>query len=781
MTLPWIVGLLLSVAVRAQAGDDSSSRVELKRASFSAEEISGRTSALRAGLPSEDTGAWIVSFSGPADAPIREAIRAAGGRIVGYLPHCAYLVRGDGDFARLARENPSFRSVDPFFPEWKLAEGIGAVRRDVRALAEDGLQDGETILTVDVFEGEDVGEVAEKLRAEGFDIVRVHETPLVRRIVVRAFLDESSRWEQMASFPEVEWIEEAPRVQLRNDVVRWVIQSNVENETPLYDAGLLGQGQIAGLIDGPVFLNSCFFRDDLVALPGPDHRKLVGYHSTSGFGAHSHGTHVAGILAGDQEPLNGSVAFRGMAPKARIAFSNYFDVTGFGNVVSNLAQVLTQNHDDGARVHTNSWGQDGRTDYVTWCRDIDLFTRANEDDLVLFAVSNTSFLGVPENAKNCLAVGATLRPPSQNNIGSAGAGPTNDGRRKPEVFAPGISTASASANLDCAVVNSSGTSMSSPAVAGGALLVREYFMRGYYPTGVPRPAGAHLPTGALVKAAVINSGQDLIAEATYPGDREGWGRILLEDVLYFPGDPERLWFRDVRHAEGLATGETDAFVLKIVSSSEPLRLTMVYTDQPAALAANPATVNDLDLEVEGPDGLFLGNVFNELVGVSETGGSADSKNNVERVILASPTPGNWTVRVHGQNVPLGPQGFALVANGGLFPLDRREVLSPDEESNETSRVALPGSVELQSPHPNPFVESAKYSLAVPQAVSLRLSIHDVTGRLVKTLLDRTVEAGRFDLTWDGKDEAGAAVPPGIYFARLVGPGVNSTVKGVRLH
>jgi subtilisin family serine protease len=184
-----------------------------------------------------------------------------------------------------------------------------------------------------------------------------------------------------------------------------------------------------------------------------------------------------------------------MAPKARIAFTLLFDVHSPDSTVSNLDSLLAQAHDDGARIHSNSYGDDRYRSYTALCRDIDLFTHTFEEDLVVFAVSNGPTVKTPENAKNVLAVGSTYRPPFQDFIVSGGTGPTNDGRRKPEVFAPGELTQSANF-FDCETGVNTGTSMACPAVAGGAGLVREYFMRGFYPTGRGSPALSYTPTGA---------------------------------------------------------------------------------------------------------------------------------------------------------------------------------------------------------------------------------------------------------------------------------------------
>lgn len=70
--------------------------------------------------------------------------------------------------------------------------------------------------------------------------------------------------------------------------------------------------------------------------------------------------------------------------------------------------------------------------------------------------------------------------------------------------------------------------------------------------------------------------------------------------------------------------------------------------------------------------------------------------------------------------------------------------------------------------PNPVLSGTAFFLDVPASGPVTLRIYDVTGSLVKTLLaDEPRAAGRSNVSWDGRDERGASVAAGVYFARLL--------------
>ena len=711
-------------------------------------------------------GVWVVAFAGPADRAVADAVLARGGRLVGFVPSNAYLVWADAALARDLVGVPGILRVDPYRPGWKISPELDPVR--LRAA-------DEPLLFVEVWDGQSPRETAARVRSAGLEVVQTIEESGLHRLVVRAGPDA---WPTLTAIPSVQWIEPIPHPTLRNDTVRWIIQSNNQATmaVPLYDHGLFGEGEIIGHIDEPLYMPSCYFVDELDNTPGPNHRKVVALRRVNLSGPGSHGTHTAGTAAGE----NVDPAFpqhRGMAPKARLSCSNYYDLHGveLDSTASNLATMFAAAHADGARIHTNSWGDDTRIEYTSWCVDIDAFSRQYEDDLVVFACTNLSTLKTPENAKNCLAVGATFSAPSQDQRASGGTGPTPDGRRKPEVFAPGAGTVSAALGV-CATVSRTGTSMASPAVAGGAALVREYFRRGFYPTGSPWPANARIPTGALLKAVVINSAVDMAGVTGYPSNAEGWGRILLDDALYFSGDARGLRIRDVRHAQGLSTGEVDTWRFRVTGSGQPLKITMAFMDQPATLGAGVAPVNDLDLEVQGPSGLYRGNVIDALAGQSTTGGSPDPLNDVERVLLAAPAAGEWIVRVRGASVPLGPQGYAVVVNGALGTRDLVTHPEPDPAVSQAARARPPGELRIDDVTPNPFRLSTTIRFQVPDASPVTVDVYDLQGRRVRELLARSLEAGEQRVTWDGRDDAGARVSAGVYFVRMRAGGAERIVK-----
>jgi len=81
-------------------------------------------------------------------------------------------------------------------------------------------------------------------------------------------------------------------------------------------------------------------------------------------------------------------------------------------------------------------------------------------------------------------------------------------------------------------------------------------------------------------------------------------------------------------------------------------------------------------------------------------------------------------------------------------------------------LAGAGPFELRQSRPNPSVGRAEISFDLRQAGPAKLEIFDVTGRLVRTLVDAPLAAGPHSVTWDGRSDDRRAASAGIYFYRL---------------
>ncbi len=603
---------------------------------------------------------YVIQLDGPLSAARQDELKRINVRLGDYLPDHAFIARLDGVAPRALAALPWVRWVGDFDRAWKLDPNIGkaAPLSDERTALRAA---GKRRVNVWSFDEADRDAFAAAMARAG-----VSRTPLSR---VGAHWNQiididAQRVAALADEPTVQYVEEVDELTPRNASTAWIVQSNISNNIPLWDRGLHGEGQLGALIDWPVRESHCAF-DDFVA-PGPTHRKFQAYYGTPG-GSDLHGTHTCGTFIGDWAPTGGDACFNGLAWAAR---GIYRDVTTI-NVSITLYDAFVAHHNDGARMHSNSYGNGLITTYNINCVYIDQFSRDYEDNLVFFAVVNSPTPNVrnPENAKNVVAVAAGKSDPNQHQHQSGGAAPTADGRRKPDLMAPGELIDSAYNATTCGSTAQSGTSFACPAAAAMGMLVRQYFEDGFYPSGMPQVSDALNPSGALVKAVLLNSCVDMTGINGYPSNSEGWGRLLLDDALYFAGDSRKLWFVDRRNINGLTTGQMDEYYVLVLDTTPPLKVTLVFTDVQGTVNSAAPVVNNLNLEVIGPSGTsFKGNVFNA-TGESTTGGSYDTLNNVEQVHRRTLNQGIYTVRVHGAavNGPSGNprQGYALVVTGGI--------------------------------------------------------------------------------------------------------------------
>jgi len=718
---------------------------------------------------------FVVQATGPVTDAWREALESAGARLYGYLPESAFLVGLEPG----ARERLSARAdvawIGPFRPAYKISPAIGTQT----FVSPPRQADDHLMLLVRVFR--DLDGVATRIEALGGEVLDRTDDGFSLRLLVRALPDLVPA---IARLNDTWWIEEQPEFLTMNNVTKWVTQSNVSGWTPLWDQGINGEGMLATIMDSGVDYNSCWFRETGNAQPGPSHRKVIDYSIFGGGVAYDgcdtgHGSHVAGTMCGDQSYINpGNHNYNGMAYKAKFTVQDVgaddWSACNLGTIAvpSSLSAAFTASYNLGARVHQNSWGSTSNA-YDGYCVDVDNAMWNYPEYLVCFAAGNSgpsaSTVGSPGTAKNCITVGACRQAPEQNTMASySSRGPASDGRTKPTVTAPGGESPTYITSVDnnpgnppsptCQTASSpfQGTSMATPCVSGMALNLQQYFCAGFYPDGEAGGDG-FFPWAATVKAMVVASTSDM-ATGDIPNNNEGWGRVLLDNAMYFDGDTREVIVEQV--APGLTTGQTWSRTFDVDATGEPLVVAVVWTDYPGTSGSGVKLVNDLDVVLTAPGGAqYKGNVFSG--GFSAPGGSHDRLNVEEGVRLSSTPPGAYTLEVRGYNVPHGPQPFAVVINGafGDWP--------PGGFSATGERLAAPRTAWVEA-SPNPSAGLMQLEYAVPSAYvgPVILDVVDATGRVVRQLVDKGQRGGVYRITWDGLDDRRLPAADGVYFARL---------------
>jgi hypothetical protein len=91
-----------------------------------------------------------------------------------------------------------------------------------------------------------------------------------------------------------------------------------------------------------------------------------------------------------------------------------------------------------------------------------------------------------------------------------------------------------------------------------------------------------------------------------------------------------------------------------------------------------------------------------------------------------------------------------------------------------------GSLQLSASRPNPMRNATRIEYSVPTSGPTTLTLFDVSGREVRSLVNGPVTAGPHDVAWDGLDRQGRQVPAGTYFYELIAGGEHKTQRVVRV-
>lgn len=460
----------------------------------------------------------------------------------------------------------------------------------------------------------------------------------------------------------------------QEDIVRWIteipppaknmndgMRENVEANTANNIYGLKGKGiKIGQWEPGSPYLHDDF--EDRVTVV------------ETGSGDPDHATHVAGIMIGDgtdsKEQGGRPFQWRGVAPEARVYSYNIE-----GNPPLEVRDAIDEY---GISVSNNSWGLvvegkpplnncDRYGNYDWYAPNYD-FTVRDWHIPVIFSAGNErddadcpnlppagngyGCIPPPGTAKNVITVGA-INSNDNSMTDFSSWGPTDDGRIKPDVVAPGDEVGGDNGITSTIGFNTyeahDGTSMAAPAVSGAVSLLQEYWNKLKKPPLIPSD----------IKAVLIHGANDLVRSG--PDYASGYGRVNLEKSLDILRGTQ-----EMKLGEQVNDDEADTFLFDVpggLVSAESLKVTLVWDDPWAVENADPALVNDLDLKVIAPDGgsIYLPWVLDPTHEENPARRDLDALNNVEQVTVDEVlTPGAWMICVKGFNVPSGPQRYSLI-------------------------------------------------------------------------------------------------------------------------
>ncbi|HYH99699.1 S8 family serine peptidase [Hyalangium sp.] len=684
----------------------------------------------------------MVQYGGPIQPEWFKALEATGVKVVSYIPNNAYLVYGDaatlsalqghitataaiqwhGEYLNDFKLNPSIHTANSETFEVQLLKDEESNEETLALIQRLQSRSGtiqeaygyvnvHTYLTV-----KDLYEIAARP-----DVLSLQPRPMPRKFDERQNMIISGQLTGTQPNPPnwLAWLAEKGFTQAQFTASGFgvdVTDSGVDNAVPaapnhfgLYvggnisNASRLAYSRLEGTPHGGSTIQGC------------DGHGNINAHIIGGY------TNQTGAPFEDAQGYNYGL---GVAPFVKVGSSVIFDPGTFTS--PDYEDLQSRAYRDGMRVSSNSWGANTSA-YTSDAQRYDFLARdaqpassavpnaGHQEMVIVFAAGNSGpgagSVGSPGTAKNIITAGASKNahvfggadqcavPDSDANdamgiVGFSSRGPAADGRKKPELMAPGTHVSGGVAQVDGQRANppanpngqalgcfdasgvcagpgssnfwplnqqwytaSSGTSHSTPAIAGGAALIRQYFIN----------QNMTPPSAAMTKAYLMNSARYMTGSGANDNlwsNNQGMG--LMDLGMALDGTPRLL---DDQNPSNVftATGQTREFEGFVADSTKPFRVTVAWTDAPGSTTGS-AWKNNLDLTVTIGGNTYKGNVFTGAN--STTGGTADGSNNVESVFLPVGAEGNFTVTVTAANINSDgipdnaaalDQDFALIA------------------------------------------------------------------------------------------------------------------------
>jgi len=380
-----------------------------------------------------DPGAYIVQARGPIDNAFRAMLARSGAEIVSYIPNDAYLVRAAAGVANGLAGNPLTQAVIPYEPYYKMSSSMPVTVGQktlssapmktnrpagpsllVLAVKQAPLPAG-TCLTLGLFK-DSAAETVAQIEKLGGRIVARDNSPFGPVVRVQPPAD----WVALATLPGVQIVEPYRQRMHANDLSRATVGVAADTQTTTNYLGLSGKNVIVQVNDSGIDAN----HPDFDATTNGGASRVIGDPANL-VDSNGHGTHVAGIIAG-----NGSMSSTVTNASGSVTNANFRGKAPLANLLAVSLNLSDQELQEtaartNALISNNSWNYGGDNAYDLAAASYDAAVRDALPEVtgsqpVLFVFSagdsgggddngdggNSDTIQSPATAKNVITVGA---------------------------------------------------------------------------------------------------------------------------------------------------------------------------------------------------------------------------------------------------------------------------------------------------------------------------------------------------------------------------------------